>query len=164
MVPASSYCSKTPSLLQQIPVSLHFPEQFLQRSLQTIGKKEIKLESDILSSVDFLLCSNEAIDAPLCNKETFPSGSPVAVHTNEESPSAWFAFAECASSSRPRRRLLSLRLSSHVYAFVPHYTGAASADPHLAFKFPDQPASHALTAGAAPAEFFAALIQARLHA
>lgn len=57
-----------------------------------------------------------------------------------------FAFPECTSSSRQRQRLLSLRRGSHVYAFVPHYSGPASADPHLAFKFPDQPASHAPTA------------------
>lgn len=66
------------------------------------GGKKRKLESDILSGPDFLLCSNEAIDAPRCNKETFPSGSPVAVHTNERSPSARSAFPGCTSCSRPR--------------------------------------------------------------
>lgn len=49
-------------------------------------------------------------------------------------------FLEQASAAA-----LSPTLGSHVYAFVPHYSGAASADPHLAFKFPDRPASHAPT-------------------
>lgn len=96
-----------------------------------------------MSSPDFLLCSIEAIDAPLCNKETFPSGSPVAVHTNEKSPSAWFCIPRVHFLQQATQRLLSLRRGSHVYAFVPHYSGPASADPHLAFKFSDQPASHA---------------------
>lgn len=114
-----------------------------------IGRKEggeKKLESDILSSPDFLLCSNEATDAPLCNKETFPSGSPMAVHTNKKSPSAWFCIPRVHFLQQATWRLLSLRCGSHVYAFVPHYSGPASADPHLVFKFPDQPASHAPTA------------------
>lgn len=96
-----------------------------------------------MSSPDFLLCSNEAIDAPRCNKETFPSGSPVAGHTNEKSPSAWFCIPRVHFLQQAMQQLLSLRRSSHVYAFVPHYSGPASADPHLAFKFPNQPASHA---------------------
>lgn len=95
-------------------------------------------------SSDFLLCSNEAFDAPRFNKEAFPNGSPVAVHTNESSPSAWFAFPKCTFSCRPQQRFLFLRPGSHVYAFVPHYSASASTDPHLAFKFPDQPGSHAL--------------------
>lgn len=55
-----------------------------------------------------------------------------------------FAFPKCTSSSGPQRWLLSSRLGPHVYAFVPHYSASASADPHLAFKFPDQHGSHAL--------------------
>lgn len=102
------------------------------------------MDSDTLCSPDFLLCSNEAFDAPLFNKEAFPNGSPVVVHTNEKSPSAGFAFPKCISSSRPQQWLLFPRLGSHVYAFVPHYSASASNDPHLAFKFPDQPGSHAL--------------------
>lgn len=157
-------------MLLEICVFLRLLLYFLLHSLQMIGRKEggkkkKKLESDILSSPDFLLCSNEAIDAPLCNKETFPSGSPVAVHTNEKSPSAWFCIPRVHFLQQATQRLLSLRCDSHVYAFVPHYSGPASADPHLAFKFPHQPASHAPMA-LAPLElyFSAALIQARLHA
>lgn len=81
---------------------------------------------------------------PRFNKETFPNGSPVAVQTNEKTPSAWIAFPKCNSSSRPQQWSVFLRLCSHVYAFVPHYSASASTDPHLAFKFPDQPGSHAL--------------------
>lgn len=55
-----------------------------------------------------------------------------------------FAFPKCTSPSRPQQWFLSPRLSPHVYAFVPHYSASASTDPHLAFKFPDQHASHAL--------------------
>ena len=102
------------------------------------------MDSDTLGSPDFLLCSNEAFDAPRFNKEAFPNGSPVAVHTNEQGPSAWFAFPKCTSSSRPQQWFLFPGLGSHVYAFVPHYSATASTDPHLAFKFPDQPGSHAL--------------------
>lgn len=112
-----------------------------------------------LGSPDFLPCSNEAFDAPRFNKEPFPNGSPVAVHTNEKSLSAWFAFPKCTSSSRPQRWFLFPRLGSHVYAFVPHYSASASTDPHLAFKFPDQPGSHAPDDTiAAPAEFFMQLL------
>lgn len=102
------------------------------------------MDSDTLGSLDFLLCSNEAFDAAPFNKEAFPNGSPVAVHTNERGPSAWFAFPKCTFSSRPQQWFLFPRLCSHVYAFVPHYSASASTDPHLAFKFPDQPGSHAL--------------------
>lgn len=103
-----------------------------------------KMDSDTLGSPDFLLCSNEAFDASRFNKEAFPNGSPVAVHTNEKGPSAWFAFPKCTSSSRPQQWFLFPGLGSHVYAFVPHYSATASTDPHLAFKFPDQPGSHGL--------------------
>lgn len=138
-----SYSHQIPSILPEISCFSHFLLYFLQHPLQMIGRKEggeKKLESEILSSPDFLLCSIEAIDAPLCNKETFPSGSPVAVHTNEKSPSAWFCIPRVHFLQQATQRLLSLRCGSHVYAFVPHYSGPASADPHLAFKFP-QPTS-----------------------
>lgn len=102
------------------------------------------MDTDSLGSPDFLLCSNEAFDVPRFNKEAFPNGSPVAVHTNEKGLSAWFAFPKCTSSSSPQQWFLFLRLGSHVYAFVPHYSASAATDPHLAFKFPDQLGSHAL--------------------
>lgn len=46
---------------------------------------------------------------PRFNKEAFPNGSPVAVHTNGKSPSSWFAFPKCTSCSRPRRWFLFRR-------------------------------------------------------
>lgn len=119
-------------------------QSFPRSTICSTNDREKKVDSDTFGRADFLLCSNEAFDAPQFNKEAFPYGSPVAVHTNEKNPSAWFAFPKCTSTSRPQQRFPSSRLSSHVYAFVPHYSATASTDPHLAFKFPDQPGSRAL--------------------
>lgn len=118
---------------------------YIISTLSIPNDKNIELVTP--GSRDLLLCSNDAFDAPRFNKEASPHGSTVAAHANERGPSAWFAFPKCTSSHTPRQCFFFLTLGqsegSHVYAFVPHYSASASTDPHLAFKFPDQPGSHA---------------------
>lgn len=79
-----------------------------------------------MGSTDFLLCSNEAFDAPQFSKEAFPNGSPaVAVHTNEKDPSAACLPSQSAllqaghsSGSFPRDSALMCMHLCHIIQLV----------------------------------------------